>query len=216
MMLSVPADADLLQADRWTFSNFVERDPQWLDGKFNAWLEGNAVVTPEGRLVDILRVDAKTEVERAAIVHISDDGKTATFDPQTGFVPFPGGAKKFTIRYDPRSKRYWSLSNYVPPKHAGTSPAGTRNTLALISSTNLKDWEVKCIVLCHPDRAKHGFQYVDWLFDGDDLIAGCRTAHDDGLGGARSAHDANFLTLHRIQRFRDLTMKDSVEMPANP
>jgi len=24
---------------------------------------------------------------------------------------------------------------------------------------------VRCILLQHPDVAKHGFQYVDWLFD---------------------------------------------------
>ena len=33
----------------------------------------------------------------------------------------------------------------------------------------------------HPDVKNHGFQYVDWLFEGDDLIAACRTAFDDDL-----------------------------------
>src|SRR5690606_24787661 len=100
MMMSVPIDADLLDASNWTVSNFVERDPAWLDGKFNAWLEGNAVLTPEGRVVDILRVDYRPEGGTAAIVSISDDGRTASFDPKTGFVSFPGGSKKFTIRHD--------------------------------------------------------------------------------------------------------------------
>ena len=40
------------------------------------------------------------------------------------------------------------------------------------------------IVLQHPDRARHAFQYVDWQFDGADLIVASRTAFDDGLGGA--------------------------------
>jgi hypothetical protein len=209
-IMSAPEDADLLNAASWTRTNAIPRDPTWLNGKFGGWLEGNAVISPEGKIIDVLRVDNKPEGETAAIVRISDEAKTATFDPQTDFIRFPGGTKKFTIRFDPQTKKYWSLTNYIPPQHAKGNPAGTRNTLALTSSADLRNWEVRTIVLYHPDVAKHGFQYVDWLFDGDDLIAACRTAHDDGLGGAHNAHDANFLTFHRIQNFRTLMMKDSI------
>jgi hypothetical protein len=213
MMMSAPVDADLLQADSWTCSNLLPRDPEWLDGKFNAWLEGNAVVTPDGQVAEILRVDAPLPGGTAALVRVSGDGKAATFDPRTGFLRFPGGATKFTIRRDPRTGAYWSLSNYVPPRHAGARAAATRNTLALIRSADLKEWTVQCILLYHPDPKRHGFQYVDWLFDGDDLIAVCRTACDDGLGGAMNFHNANFLTFHRIKNFRGLTMKHSVPVP---
>ncbi len=79
-------------------------------------MEGNAVVTPKGKVVDILRVDGPDDDEYAAIIQISDDGKTASFDPASGFVHFPGGATKFTIRFDPQTKLYWSLANYVPPE----------------------------------------------------------------------------------------------------
>jgi hypothetical protein len=207
MMMSAPVESDLLHADNWTASNFLPRDPEWLGGKFNAWLEGNAVVTPTGKIVDILRVDTLLPGGRAARVEISDDGKTASFDPAKGFLHFPGGAVKFAIRRDPVTKRYWSLTNHVPEKFADLRPAATRNTLALISSPDLESWTVNSIVLQHPDPVKHAFQYVDWLFDGDDLIAVSRTAYDDGLGGALRAHDANFLTFHRIVSFRKLTMK---------
>ena len=131
-MLSVPADADLLKASNWTCSNRLARDPTWLDGKFGGWLEGNAVVTPAGTVVDLLRVDYRSGPEKAALVEISAGGKTASFDPKTGFVDFPGGCKKFTVRYDAREECYWSLANYVPekyrdahperPQHAGPAP----------------------------------------------------------------------------------------------
>ena len=140
-----------------------------------------------------------------AMVRISSDGRTASFDPAKDFVHFPGGSKKFTIRFDPASKRYWSLSNYIPPKFTGPNPAGTRNTLALIRSADLRNWEVRAVVLQHPDRAAHAFQYVDWQFDGADLVVASRTAFDDGLGGAHSGHDANFMTFHRVENFRNLT-----------
>ena len=208
-MMSAPVDADLLKAESWTFSNRLGRSPTWLSGKFGGWLEGNAVVTPAGRIVNILRADSPGG-GKAAIVSISKDGRQATFNPKDGFIDFPGGAKKFTIRCDPKTKLYWSLVNHIQNKDRGKHPKGSliRNTLAMISSPDLRNWTVKSIVLHHEDVAKHGFQYVDWLFEGEDLIAVSRTAYDDGLGGAHSQHDANYLTFHRIRNFRQRTMKD--------
>lgn len=215
-MLSAPVGADLLAATNWTASNFLPRDPHWLDGKFNAWLEGNAVVAPGGNIVDVLRVDKSNLPEKAAIVEISADGQTATFNSQTGFVNFPGGAKKFTIRHDAKSGLYWSLVNYILPENRNAGhPASIRNTLALAASPDLVSWTVRSIVLTHPDVKKHGFQYVDWQFDGDDLIAVSRTAFDDGLGGANSYHNANYLTFHRIKNFRALTMANSVPIESS-
>lgn len=215
MMLSVPVGADLLVRSNWTMSNYVPRNPQWLDGRFVGWLEGNAVVTPEGNMVDILRVHYGGTGGKAAMVRISPDGLTATFDPATGFVDFPGGAKKFTIRYDEKTKCYWSLTNPVVPsaRRQQANAASIRNTLALVRSADLRNWEIRCILLHHPDVAKHAFQYPDWQFEGDDLIAAIRTAYDDGLGGAHNAHDANYLTFHRFAGFRTLSMADSVVDP---
>src|SRR5690606_25215366 len=110
----------------------------------------------------------------------------------TGFVNFPGGSKKFTIYHDKKSRLYWTLTNYIPedlkkelyqqPKRIRSSRA--RNTLALCSSKDLRDWKINKIVLQSPNIAKHGFQYVDWLFDGNDIIFLSRTAYDDGGKGS--------------------------------
>lgn len=202
-MMSAPEDADLLKAENWTGSNRIGKNKQWLGGAFGGWLEGNAVVTPEGGIVDLLRVDTKKgPEEKAAIVRISADGKEAAFDPGKDFFDFPGGCKKFTIRYDEKTKLYWSLTNWVPENERGGDPAKTRNTLALISSADLRDWKVRSVILHHPDAAVHGFQYVDWQFDGEDLIAAVRTAFDDGFGGAHNQHDADFMTFQRVRGFR--------------
>ena len=206
-MMSAPLDADWLKAGNWTCSNRIARNPDWLDGSFGGWLEGNAVVTPDGDIVNILRVDVKPDGGKAAVIRVSADGKKAVFDPQEGFIDFPGGCKKFTIRFDPASKLYWSLTNYIPDSERNPNPGGTRNTLALVCSPDLKRWIVRSIVLHHPDREKHGFQYVDWLFEGRDIIAVSRTAYDDGLGGAHNYHDANYMTFHRIENFRTRVME---------
>lgn len=202
-VMSAPEDADLLKASSWTCTNRIGRNPEWLGGKFLGWLEGNVVVAPEGEIVNMLRVACNDDEERAAVIRISPDGTKATFDPETAFVPFPGGAKKFTIRRDPVGGAYWALATWVPPEYRRGQPAATRNTLALIRSDDLKGWTVWRVLLQNPDVEKHGYQYADWLFEGDDIIAVVRTAHDDGLGGAHNYHDANFLTFHRIERFRE-------------
>ncbi len=208
-MMSAPADANLLDANNWVSSNRIGRDPHWLEGKFGGWLEGNAVVTPEGEIVDILRVDYRPEGERAAIIRVSRDGRQASFDPGTDFVAFPGGSKKFTIRYDPGAKTYWSLSNPVLPRHKDPDPARVRNAVALMRSGDLRQWEIRCIVLYHPDVDRHGFQYLDWLFEGEDIIAASRTAYGQDASAAPRQHDANYLTFHRFKNFRTLTMGDS-------
>jgi hypothetical protein len=203
-MLSVPVDADLLDATNWTFSNFVPNKTNWLNGTVGGWLEGNAVVTPDNRLVDVLRVETPGYPERAAVVEISADGRNASFDPETGFITFPGGAKKFTIRRDTKSNRYWALATIVPrDQQKPGRPASMRNTLALTSSPDLKNWTVHANLLQHPESTRHGFQYVDWQFDGADIVAACRTSYDDESGGAHNFHDANYLTFHRWKNFRE-------------
>jgi hypothetical protein len=193
----------LLDADNWLRSNHLMYDPTYLDGKFQGWLEGTIVISPEGKILDILRVDVPAGVdEYAAFVEISQDGKEASFNPATGFVKFPGGAKKFVIRYDPQTKRYWPIHNIIEPQFKNRSPIHVRNTLALSSSTDLLTWQTHEILLQHPDVDNHGFQYVDWLIDGNDILFVSRTAYDDATGGAHNSHDANFLTFHRKKDFR--------------
>lgn len=208
-MMSVPADADLLNAENWTQSNVVRYDSTYLDGQFGGWLEGNAVADPDGNMLIILRTDYRVGGnEKASVIHVSSDGKTASFDPREGFIDFPGGCKKFTIRFDPKTKLYWTLANYVPREFHNLNPERTRNTQALCSSRDLRTWKVHKIILQHPDREKHGFQYLDWQFEGRDLIILSRTAFDDGLGGAHNQHDANFMTFHRVKNFRKYLKKN--------
>lgn len=208
MMFSVPENADLMDSVNWTETNYLPYDSTYLDGKFGGWVEGNAVVTPEGKIVDILRVStSENGRDMAAIVNISDDGLKASFDPSIGFMDFVGGAKKFSIRYDNESKRYWTIANMVADEFKSMNAAAVRNTLILESSPDMKNWTVHKVLLRHPDVKKHGFQYIDWQFEGDNIIFLSRTAYDDEFGGAHNCHDANYLTFHRIKKFRKLERK---------
>jgi hypothetical protein len=210
-MLSAPVDADLLKASNWTSSSPIGRDAAWNGGDFGGWLEGNAVIAPNGGMVNVLRVAAMQGTGKAAIVRVSPDGTKETFDPEHDIIDLPGGSTKFTIRWDRKSKLFWSLTNYVPPAFVRRDPGAIRNTLALIASPDLRVWTVRSVLLQSQEVAHHGFQYVDWVFDGDNIIFVSRTAYDDGPeSGAHSFHDANYLTFHRLPRFRERTMADSL------
>ena len=205
LMISAPADGDLLDAANWKMTNFLVADDTWMNGQFRGWYESNALTTRDGRLVDIARVHIWPGAEEmAAIAKVSADGEELYFQPSSGFVRMPGGSKKFTIRYDKNTGRYWSLVNNIPAGYENAYPATVRNYLAVISSGDLLTWKMHRIVLEHPDRLLHGFQYVDWLFEGDDIVFLSRTAFDDEEGGAVRYHDANFLTFHRIENYKSL------------
>ena len=72
--------------------------------------------------------------------------------------------------------------------------------LSLLTSSDLEHWEVseRLIDFSHLDPGGTGFQYVDFDFDGDDIIYLSRTAWNN----AKSFHDSNYTTFHRIKNFR--------------
>jgi hypothetical protein len=99
-----------------------------------------------------------------------------------------------------------TAANMVKEEFSHLPAAKVRNTLVLKSSPDLKNRTVHKILLEHPDVEKHGFQYVDWQFNGRHIIFLSRTAYDDEYGGAHNYHDANYLTFHRIKNFRKFSV----------
>jgi hypothetical protein len=197
--LSAPADADLLDPKSWTVSEPRPYDPAWLPKscklaeKKHGFLEGNAVMDPEGHLLNVLRYHISPCFGKAVVLRIAEDGKSLSFDR---IMEMPGGQCKFTIHRHPETGLYWSLVNHI------TNPEqpGMRNVLTLISSPDLNHWTlVRDILRDDADTAPRttGFQYADWLFDRRDIIFVSRTA----CNGAHSFHDANHLTFHRIPDF---------------
>ncbi|MDR3196633.1 MAG: hypothetical protein LBU34_02085 [Planctomycetaceae bacterium] len=196
MVGSVSVDADLLDATQWTFTNPVPYDKKWGGVTF---IEGNILLSPEGELVNLLRNESQSGT-LGALLHCSDDGKQLSVRPDDVVIKnFIGGNTRFMIRYDQKSQYYWTLACKT------TDPVAFRNCLVLVRSKNLRDWEQRCIVLRHRNASNHAWQYVDWFFEGENDIAFIsRTAWD----GSHNAHDANYLTFHRIENFRELTEKD--------
>lgn len=206
LVVSACVDADLLDAANWTMSNKLAFDPAWVPEDWGklvnpGWLEGNVVAGRDGQLWNILRFHSDPLADKAAMVQLSADGTALAFDPATGFIDFPGGMTKFTIRWDESTSQYLALCNN------NTDPArpAQRNILSLCASADLRNWRVvKTLVedesgLNWGDSLKlTGFQYVDWQFDGDDLIYLVRTA----WRGSRNFHDANRMVYHTLPDYR--------------
>ena len=204
MVISAPVNADLLDAKSWRCSNVLYSDPAWLGGEFRGWLEGNVVYDIKNKqLLNILRVGTVKGVgeEQCARVTVSPNGKNIAFDTEKGFMPFPGGAKKFTIRYHEGTGKYWTLANTTEADKLVIKNDKTRNTLSLCSSEDLITWKVERTIIHHPDVYYHGVQYVDWQFEGDDIVAVVRTAWDDEEGNAHNQHDSNYILFHRVENF---------------
>jgi hypothetical protein len=199
IVLSAPVDADLLKPEIWVASRPLSYDPAWLPKGWDlpkgkqGFLEGNAVVGPQGNVLNILRYHVSPYFGKAVVLRIDPEGKSLSFNR---VIDFYGGMTKFTIRRHPETKTYWSLVNRVtnPEKPA------MRSVLTVVSSPDLANWTlVRDILRDDRETAPQytGFQYVDWLFDGDDIISVSRTAYN----GAHNFHDANHLTFHRIRNF---------------
>ena len=141
------------------------------------------------------------------------DKKTLAFNPETDLFPMAGGGKKFTINYDEVSGKYWAITNPcfdedVNKTHEGIYSKGLgagllRNRLALVSSTDLRTWDVEALLVSSNNPFFHGFQYVDWVFEGDDIIAVCRCAFEEERGLPERQHDANMLVFFRWENFRN-------------
>ncbi|MCC6683195.1 MAG: exo-alpha-sialidase [Phycisphaeraceae bacterium] len=202
-MCSAPVDSDLLNADNWTHTNWLRNDKSWLAGKvgFNGWLEGNAVAAPDGQVLNIMRVDVGNgEREVAAHLHVVDE-HNMEFNASRDIHPMPGAAKKFNIRFNAQTNTYWTVASIVNEENYQTDrrPAHIRNQVAIMQSPDLINWTVERVVIKDLSDVQHiGFQYLDWQFDGRDIIAACRTAFPDAIGPAHNYHDADFLTFHRF------------------
>ncbi len=231
-VISAPIDSDLLKASSWTKSDSLRLDESWINATDPHWLEGNVVVKPGGGLINFMRIEAynnasipfaltgsaagKKRFQTAMKINISTDGKYMSFDNNSSdFVDFPGAESKFTIRYDSISNKYWTIVNKISNTSDSTYNTylwqpNQRNVLMLMSSSDLVTWD-SCYKVIRwnegrkmTNRDVFGFQYADWQFEGDDIVAVSRTAWY-----GKWYHDANMVTFHRIENFRTKVLADS-------
>lgn len=200
---SVPVDADLLDADSWAFAAPLQYDPTWdgvPQGESAGNIEGMLTVV-DGKLHNIMRYSMDKLARRWGL---AVDYLVNTDDPEApltyaGCIEYPCNNSKFAIVYDAVSGKYLSLGSRI---YDGDN-IRARDLLSLLVSDDCRTWRVLRDELdfrAAGDSAHIGFQYVSMEIDGEDIVYQCRTA----FNGAHNYHDSNYMTFHRIPRFRAL------------
>ncbi|MBR4213020.1 MAG: exo-alpha-sialidase [Bacteroidales bacterium] len=210
-VISAPVDTDLLDAASWTATNTVTATSYYIGAdRISSMIEGNVVEAPDGSVVNIIRSNSAASSNYATLLHVSGT-TTLAYDAATDWVSMPGGGKKFTVRYDAQSGLYWSLTNPHTEgsfSHEGIYAAGLqnslrRNKLVLISSPDLRNWTERATILSDPDPFFHGFQYADWVVDGNDLAVVVRAAFPEVRGLPVRQHDSNKFIFVKVKDFRN-------------
>ena len=197
MVMSVPVDDDLLDADNWAFSEPVKYDPNWEGlpkGDSPGNIEGALVVRPDG-FYNIMRYQMGNLTPNYGLilaykVNTEDPEAPLTFDHA---ISFPANHSKFMIKQHPVTKKYYSVATRI----IDADHSGSRNLLSLMVSEDCEHWEVERDIYDYleADPQKVGFQYVDFEIEGDEIIFLCRTAMND----ACNYHDSNYSTFDRIK-----------------
>ena len=210
-MMSASVDADLLDPDSWTKSNCVSFDTKWLDDTKNyggsntglGFYEGNAVCGKNGTMYIISRVDSDPYCGIAVILKLSSDNQTLVFERR---IDLPIGKDKFVIRYDEGSQKYIAIGN---TKTSALYPT-QRNVLAMYCSEDLIHWEYvvtllsdNTLTMVEKSVQNYGYQYPDFVFDGDDILLLVREAS----GNTTYWHDANYISFFTIPNFRNLLVE---------
>ena len=196
MVMSCDENADLLDPASWHFTPprpFAHFAPELEDLPSNTMtIEGTLTLAPDGRLLNVMRF-GKYHKALCYAVDTDDPDAPLTY---AGCIDFPANYAKFTIKQDPVTGHYYSIGTRV--YHPEQTKA--RDLLSLLRSRDLIHWEVVRDLLDYRgiDQASIGFQYVDFEFEGEDILYLCRTA----INGAHTYHDSNYSTFHRIENFR--------------
>ncbi|MFD1628347.1 stalk domain-containing protein [Pseudopedobacter beijingensis] len=203
-LISAPENSDLLDASNWTATDKTSYDYQNWKEPYNflapGWLEGNAVQAPDGKVWNFIRFNSRPYADKAAVLRLSSDGQQLLFNYPQDIIDFPGGTTKFSIKYDTKTHKYYSLVN----NSVDTTFAGHRCVLSLVVSDDLINWKIVETVLY--DDNLHiwedsmllvGYQYVDFVFDGDNIVFAVR----ESWGGAANYHDANRFTTYILKDY---------------
>lgn len=97
-------NADLLKPDSWNYSEEIAK-PKQIDG--TGWLETNAVLGLDGSIRGITRIANESGYIAG---HYAVDDKGAIVNGSVKAIPFLGGATKFNVMWDPKTKKILVLN----------------------------------------------------------------------------------------------------------
>ena len=201
-VISCDCDDDLLDYASWAIPHPVKYDKTIQNTVVGDadHIEGTLVVSPENELLNIMRfqMGSCTPNHGYAIVYkVNTEEHTKPLE-FVRMMEFPANHSKFMIKWDEVSGKYYTIASRITDNVLVYS----RNLLSFMSSADLVKWDVVCDLVDERDKDPFyiGFQYVDFIIEGDDIIWLCRTAQN----GAENYHNSNYITFHKIKDFRNI------------
>ena len=213
-VISADVTSDIRRSGSWTLSNNPQEllsraDFERVTGEKTGannifWMEeGNVIMGPDGELYVVYRLDAAPTWGYAVIFRLSADGSTlSVVEECNSIIRFPYTQSKFTVRYDEATGRYVSLTS-LP----AAQTMQQRNVLGLVISEDLIHWEVVEVLLVDREMlnttvsyVSHAFQYVDFVFSGDDILFVVREA----VGETNYFHDGNYIAMYTLSDYAEL------------
>lgn len=197
MVMSADVDSDLLDPESWSFTEplkFGHFAPELEHLPMNTMtIEGCLTVSPDGKLYNIMRFGMEYKVLAYEVDPIDHEAPLK----YSHLIELPTVWSKFMIKPDPVSGKYYSV---ITRMYDGNPHF--RELLSLVVSDDMENWSVVKDIYDYRgyDQQKHGFQYVDFSFEGNDIIFLCRT----GINNPNNYHDSNYITFDRIENFRSL------------
>ncbi len=214
-VLSADVNSDLLDPASWMHTNSLRDviNKDWymatapkpnISYHFGAG-EGNVVVGPDGGVYAVFRMGSRGLIGYAVLVRVSDDCKRlSVVESCNSLIWMNTAVSKFSVRRDEKSGMYYSLVS--TPTVEGEYHQ--RTVLSLITSPDLINWRTLTSVLVDRELINeyysarmHGYQYADFVIDGDDIIMVVR----ETTGYSNWFHDGKWTTFYRIENFRGLT-----------
>lgn len=199
-LVSADENSDLLDPASWRCTEFLPYDRNW-EGSPECFhldfIEGNAVVSPDGCICNFMRLEAfypsKPVYNKAIILKSEKNDPDAPLKFDRIVDAAVGIRHKFLIQKEPKTGKYVILGN----ENGEDKPQ--RTVLSMSVSDDFYNWKVVKRILDFRDADPGfvGFQYPDFIFEGDDILFLSRTAFNQ----ANSFHNNNYITFHTIDNY---------------
>lgn len=206
MLLSAPADSDLMNPENWVFSepakvNLGEVD---IDTDVLTGAEGNAVAMPFG-ICDVLRVDpsfknpeGSYKTYNVAMVRLGDSKNPEAPLVHNRVINIPCGLhNKFIMMKEPTGLGYVMIGNEYTEEHK------LRSLLTLAVSKDGVNWKNALRIVDArpdetPDKKDIAYSDPDMAFDGEDIVLVTRTASN----GAMDFHNNNMVCFFKVENYK--------------
>ncbi|MBQ6990496.1 MAG: exo-alpha-sialidase [Clostridia bacterium] len=191
-VLSIDAEADLLNPENWSRTELLHFEGPWKEaaGTQGDTMEGNIVRDHDGKLYNFLRWKVGSYLRMR--INEADPDAPLEF---AGIVPAPVSNSMF--RVIPLDGKYIWVTNRVTERVASFGRRCQRSVLSVLESRDNKSFSLLFDVVNWEDEDPeyNGFQYPAHLLEGDTLSLVVRS----GFNGTHNAHDANYSLFFRFE-----------------